>query len=783
MIEQKTLNILEFDAVLQAVAAYAVSETAKSELLRLYPADGLPEVDRLLQLTEEAYIVRHRYNRNPVMAIDDCLQSIEKSKIGAALQASELLRIARLLRAARIAQSTIFDCGDDVSFLKEAVTCLRPDRVLEDDIGRCIVSESEIKDDASPLLKNIRRKIAAAHNHIKNRLNEYVRNDTKHLQDALVTVREGRFVLPVKSENRSAIPGLVHDTSGSGATVYVEPFPIVELNNALRVLQAEEREEIERILAALSQRVGEQADRLVLCQEQCVMIDIIFAKMAYSVSISGIRPILNTDGVLNLKNARHPLLAKDTVVPVSLRVGDDFRILVITGPNTGGKTVCLKTAGLLCAMTYIGLLIPCEAQSQIAVFDSIFCDIGDEQSIAQSLSTFSSHVVNLVSITDSVTKNSLVLLDELGGGTDPHEGAALAQGILQYLELVQAKGIITTHYGELKEYALISEALMNASMQFDEQTLRPTYKIITGVPGVSNALKIAETLGLNDYILRQARGCLQNETVQFERVLESAERIKAQAVAELEEAERYKGECATLRRQLDAETQALQAKLDRINSNAKAETLRLVGVAREEADDIIAQMKLLLRQSDEAALLEARKLRNRLEDMRYIQEERPIVSFEPMPRSAIRPGEHVFVRSVQADGIVQSVPNKKDEVTVTVGAIKMNVRIADLGRCAKPKKASAVKNKPVQKSTDAEKGVVEIKVLGLTVSEAVECIEPYLVDISQNNNRILKIVHGKGSGSLGKGIQQYLRRSPLVASFRYGQYGEGETGVTFVEVK
>lgn len=783
MIEQKTLKTLEFDAVLHSAAEYAVSDSAKAAMLRQVPSENLHEIEQWLQFTEEAYRIRHRYNRDPIVSIDDCRHSIEKAKVGATLQASELLRIARLLRAARIARSTIGDCGDDVSQLQEFVAWLQPDHALETDIGSCIASESEIKDDASPLLKNIRRKINAAHVRIKNRLNEYVRNDTKNLQDAIVTVREGRFVLPVKSENRSAIPGLVHDISSSGATVFVEPFPIVALNNDLRALQVEEREEIERILSALSCRVGEQAESLTLCQERCVMLDVIFAKMHYSTSISATRPILNTDGVLNLKNARHPLIDKNAIVPVSLRVGDDFRMLVITGPNTGGKTVCLKTAGLLCVMAYTGFFIPCDEHSQIAVYDSIFCDIGDEQSIAQSLSTFSSHIVNLISITDAVTKNSLVLLDELGGGTDPHEGAALAQGTLKYLDLVQAKGIVTTHYGELKEYALITDGLMNASMQFDERTLKPTYKIIVGVPGVSNALKIAETVGVNDYILKQARECLKNETVQFERVLESAERMKAQAAAELDDATRYKNECAATRKKLESDAQALQAKLDKINSNAKAETLRLVGAAREEADDIIEQMKQLLKEADEASLLAARKLRNRLDDMRYVQEERAAVPCEPILRSEIRPGVQVVVRSMQTTGVVQSTPNKKDEVTVSVGSIKMNVNISDLGRVVAAKKAPVVKSAPIQKTAQEEKGIVEIKVLGLTVSEAIEHIEPYIIDIAHSNNRVLKIVHGKGTGALGKGIQQYLRRNPSVASFRYGQYGEGDTGVTFVEMK
>lgn len=788
MIEERTVNILEFDTVLSEVAQYAVSDVAKTQILSLRPASTIEEIEHLLQLTADAYTVRYKYNDNPIVAIDDCIASVEKAKIGGTLQCGELLKVARLLRSARLAKSVIARCGDDVEALRTVVGCAYPDHALETEIGNCIASDSEVKDDASVALRTIRRRIATANIKIKNRLDAYLREDSKYLQDTLVTVRDGRFVLPVKSESRSAIPGLVHDTSGSGATVFVEPFPIVEMNNVLRELQAEERDEIERILYALSCRVGELSEMLILCQKQCVMLDIIFAKMAYSVQIRGVRPVLNINGILNLKDARHPLIKKEQVVPVSLELGESYRILMITGPNTGGKTVCLKTAGLLCLMAYTGIFVPCAETSQIAVFDTIFCDIGDAQSIEQSLSTFSSHVVNLVAITDAVTDRSLVLLDELGGGTDPNEGAALAQGILRYLEQVGARGIVTTHYGALKEYSLISDNLMNASMQFDENTLRPTYKILLGVPGVSNALKIAESLGLNRYILQQAKNCLKNETVQFEQVLASAERIKAQALADAEASLRLKQEWEAKCRQQELDSQKLQAKLEKINSNAKAETLRLVGAARDEADEIIEQMKALMQKADEAALLEARKLRNRLEDMHYLGETRDPVPTQPLGVEEIRPGVRAYIKSIQTIGTIQSLPDKKGKVSVAVGSVNMTVSVNDLGReNTSPDKA--VKRGRMgghaekRRESGEEKRLCEIKVLGLTVAEAIDVIEPYILDIANDNDRILKIVHGKGTGALGKGIQKYLHGNAHVASYRYGKYGEGETGVTVVEIK
>lgn len=783
MIETKTLKTLEFFEILESVAAYAVSDPSKAAVREIVPENTLTIAARALELTGEAYLVRYKYNYNPIVPFDDCLSYVAKAEIGAVLQPEELLKVAGLIRSARIAKACITGCGEDVSALKQQTAFMGIPAGLEKDIGDTIASEVELKDDASPELKNIRRKIASANARLKERLNGYVRSGAKYMQDTIVTVRDGRFVLPVKSECRSMVPGLVHDMSGSGATVFIEPFPAVELNNELRTLQSQEREEIERILKALSGAVSENAQSLRICQEQCVMLDIIYAKMNYSVAIRGICPKLNEEGYMNLIEARHPSIHKDKVVPVSLSVGKDYQLLIITGPNTGGKTVCLKTVGLMCLMAYSGIYIPCAENSSVAVYDNIYCDIGDEQSIEQSLSTFSSHIVNMVSITDHVTKNSLVLLDELGAGTDPHEGAALAEGIIKYLELVGTKGIVTTHYSELKEYSLVSKNLMNACMQFDENTLRPTYKLMIGIPGVSNALKISQSLGLNDYIVKEAYSCLKTEQVQFELVLENAERVKAEALKELADATRLKNMLTEQKNALDSDRERLQEKLERINNSAKIETKRLVSLAQDEADEIIEEMKQKLRSADEAALLEAKRLRNRLEDMKYANDTIDRPKYEPIDPQEVKPGVQVVVKSLGSVGIVKSQPNKKNEVTVSVGAINMTVGVGDLGKAVIKKAVKTVSAPKTKRTEDGEKGICEIKVLGLTVSEAIDVVEPYIIDISNTNNRILKIVHGKGTGALGRGIQNYLRSNPSVASYRYGRYGEGETGVTIVEIK
>ena len=509
---KKTLDLLEFNKIAEKVAFSALSESAKREIMQENPSSVYGDVVLAQQLTFEASLVVEKYLLSPIVAFDPIDEIIKKSEIGATLQMGELLKVARMIRAGRIAKNCITSTSEDVIFLKNFVDNLFLDETLEKDIGIAIVSENEMSDNASDKLKSIRRKIASTNVKLKEKLASYTRNNSvsNYLQDNLVTIRNNRFVLPVKANFKSFVPGLIHDQSATGSTVFIEPFVVVELNNELHTLQAEELAEIEFILSEFTKRVFANAEALKLALKSCTTLDSIFAKYSYSVKTKSYKPEVVKDGRVVLDNAKHPLLDKNKVVPISVRVGDDFDVLLITGPNTGGKTVTLKTVGLFCIMTYFGLWLPCD-NAIISTFDGIYCDIGDEQSIDNELSTFSSHMVNIRNITNKITDNSLVLFDELGGGTDPVEGSALALGIIEFILENKAKAIITTHYNELKEYGLSTNRVVNGCMQFDAKTFAPTYRLIIGMPGTSNAISIAQRLGLNKDIVEKARTHLNPE--------------------------------------------------------------------------------------------------------------------------------------------------------------------------------------------------------------------------------------------------------------------------------
>lgn len=783
---EKLLKVLEFDEILRRLSAYAVSEPTKKQILNLKPCTDLESVRQSLSLTEEAYTVKYKYLLSPISQFDDIKEIIDKAKAGAVLRPSELMKVANVLRAGRIAKSEIAPLGDDVQGLKQLVAPIILDRNLENRIGDAVAGENELKDDASEKLADLRRKIHACNAKLKEKLAGYTRtsNISKYLQDNIVTVRMGRFVLPVKSECRSMIPGLIHDQSSSGSTVFIEPFPVVELNNELRYLQMEEQREIERILSVLSGYVANAYDILYFIMHKCTELDEIFAKSAYAVDFKGIIPKLGNNGVTSLISARHPLIDSTKIVPVSVQIGENYDILVITGPNTGGKTVCLKTVGLCCLMAYCGIPIPCEKESTVSVYDNIFCDLGDEQSIEQSLSTFSAHIVNVVGITDSITPQSLVLLDELGAGTDPVEGAALSVGIVKYLELIGCKGIVTTHFNELKEYALLSKKLMNACMQFDEETLSPTYKLMVGIPGVSNALKIAGTYGLNDYILTKAQESISEEQTRFENVLRQAQYAKMQVEREKEQLEALKNELSEERLRVEDARKKIEEKQERLQRNAKAETNRIISGMVSQADDLIEELKETIKAGDEEALRKARLLKGKLSALEDTFDEDIMPLYPSFVPNDAKIGQTVIVRSLNSEGKLLSLADKKGLYRVRAGNIVLAVKADDL---AKPiiaeKTAPKQKHIPDKSTLDApvEVAHAEIKVLGLTVAEAIEELEPLL--LSSVSGTVIRIVHGKGTGALGKGIQAYLSKKSNVASFRYGRYGEGDTGVTIAEIK
>ena len=790
----KTLKVLEYDKVLKKVAAYAVCERAKELILSTKPCLDYNEADLLQQTTEQAILLREKYLVTPVYELDDIMSILDKADVGVTLQPTDFLKIARVIKCAYSAKNSVMTCGDDVEIIKSLVAFLTPNTALARKIDDTIAGEEEIRDSASDKLRTIRRKIAALDNKLKEKLNSYTRSseNIKYLQDSIITVREGRFVLPVKSEHKGSIPGLIHDRSASGSTLYIEPFPIVEMNNELKTLRLLERDEIERILKILSSEVASEKNSLAASYEKLINLDVIYAKVKFSNEYNCIRPALNNNGEIQLKECRHPLIAKDSVVPTDIALGKDYNILLITGPNTGGKTVSLKTVGLFCLMSYSGLRLPCYADARISMFDNIFCDIGDEQSIAQSLSTFSSHITNIARITDEITPKSLVLFDEIGAGTDPIEGAALAVGILKYLELVNCRGIITTHYSELKEYALISNKLMNACMQFDEETLRPTYRLIIGLPGTSNALKIAKSLGMNDYILKNAQASLKEEKVQFENILMNAENVKNRAMAEMEQVEALKEDLLRKHRKADIELSELNRKIDQINNNAKLETQKIIRKAAEKSEELLQELKEKVKLADEAALLEAKKLQNKLLDMQYASEhETPISNNIPLKASDIKVGTEVIIRSLNTKGKIISLQDKKGFFCVSSGSMTLKLSLDDICKINEPqfkfaqKKSSGKANKSQGNRDEyAEASIKEVYLLGKTVSEAIEILEPHISSCATEKPRpILRVVHGKGTGALGKGIQQYLRRHPLIDDIRYGGYGEGGSGVTFVTFK
>ena len=785
-IKERTINLLDFDKILQKVADFALSSTAKKRILEYVPDYDLKTARYLQNLTEEATIIRSKYLLSPVTAIDDIDEIIAKNRVGITLNMGELLKVSRVLKAASYLKEKIDGTGDDVTLLKNELSCLYVDKSLQKDIEESIISDEEMSDNASFKLKSIRRNILNLNSRLKEKLLGYTKNNSssEYLQDNLYTVRNNRFVLPVKSECRSNVPGLIHDQSATGATVFIEPFALVELNNGLQTALAEEQAEIERILTEFSERVHGNLESLIVCKNKITMCDIVFSKAFFGEKTHGIKPFLTNDGATNLSEARHPLIDRNKVVPVSISIGESYSALLLTGPNTGGKTVSMKTLGLMCLMAYSGIPLACK-NATVSVYDEIFCDIGDEQSISNELSTFSSHIVNINNIIDNVTDKSLVLIDELGGGTDPTEGAALAIGIIKYFETVGCKTVVSTHYDKLKEYALSSGNVMNACMLFDEKTLMPTYKLVIGMPGSSNALKIAQGLGMNEFVLKEAEKNLDSDKIAYENIIRSAENIKNQAEQEMskarEEKERYENE----RKQLAAEKQKTDALYEKIKSNASAEVKRIVAARVAKAENIIAEMKAISDTVNEQNLLAARIKRNQLIDLEYKLESDKNVEYATLPPDKIKVGARVIIKSLGSEAEIMQLPNKKGEVRVKSGNITTFVKTDDLGEI--PQKTTVEKPKkqpkpPVLPVTPT--GIVpEIMVIGQTVSEAIETIEPYIQAAYASPDKQLRIVHGKGTMTLARGVQNYLKTMPLVKSFRFGRYGEGDNGVTIVTVK
>lgn len=765
---------LEFDIILDKIASSAPSEIVAAEIKRLLPATDAGLVNKLLTQTGDALAVLASHK--PDLYFEDISEPVKKAGIGSVLSPAEFLRIKLSVAALRSLKSSV-ESMSDCDSLKDITAWVRPCEELEREIDKTIENESEIKDGASDKLFSLRRAIQRANAKLKERLDGYTRQSdiSKYLRDNIVTVRGGRYVLPVRSDCRANVKGLVHDVSATGATVFVEPFAVVESNNEIITLKTEEQTEIERILLELGRKVAANADQLMRGQEVLVECGVIFAKAEYAKAINAYRPNVNVDGKINLIGARHPLIDAHSVVPVDISPGNK-KVLLISGPNTGGKTVALKTVGLFSLLAACGIFIPANEGSSIAIFENVYCDIGDSQSITQSLSTFSAHIKNLAEITAKMDSRSLVLLDEVGDGTDPEEGAALAIAIIKKILASGATAVVTTHFDSVKRFALGNSDIANACMQFDSKELRPTYRLLNGVSGSSYALEIAERLGLDKEIIFDARNALSAEKVALDTVMREAEQLRNDIVYEKQQTEvlmRETEQNSVKAREIKLE---YEKKLSEINENARAIIRRRADDYSEKAESIIEEIKSELKTADEAALFRARKAAKKLTENVPSETVETSISSEPALPEQLTLGTQVYITGFNKNGIIASGV-RGNKVLVAIGSIKTELPVSSLSLVTERKKsegmhATRAVGEPVNK---------EIMLLGYTVDDATTEIDRVISDIPPHST--LRIVHGKGTGALGKGIQAYLKRNPKIKSFRYGRYGEGDTGVTIAELK
>ena len=775
--QERTLKALEFYKILDSVATYASSEPAREAVREIRPMRELSYVNELLDEVYEADKIAFEYATNLSFAFDNIDYVLEKAAVMSVLSMGELLRVARMLRVARSVKSTIAKVPDDsLKLIKSLANSIYTDKSLEEDIDNAIISDTEMHDRASDELRSIRIKIKKTGEQIKAKLYSYLTSPTysKYLQDNIVTVRGDRYVIPVRAECKSAIPGLIHDQSASGQTIYVEPMAIVELNNVLKTHILEEQAEIERILRRFTVRVSTSVDQIKESFEKIVRLDVIFAKAYYANATRSVRPIINEKGIVRIERGRHPLIDKDKVVPTDIRVGDDFDLLFITGPNTGGKTVSLKLTGLLTIMAASGLYVPARS-AELALFDDVFCDIGDEQSIEQNLSTFSSHIANIVKIVDCLSENTLVLLDELGAGTDPTEGASLAMSISSFIKESGAKAIITTHYNELKEYAVVTDRCENASMDFNPITYNPTYRLIVGTPGASNALLIARKLGLRESIVSEAEAGIQDENV-----LHALELARRNALENEEKTAKALEVAEETKKAVERERDRLYLQRERLNENVRKETKRLVEDAMEEANEIIATLRDILDEPTEQNLFKARKLRKSLEKY-IVLEDNEFEGFGEEDEGEIKVGDVVLVKTLKVEGEVKEI--NKNNVVVRLGKMNSNFKLDALVKLKSKKKEIKKEATPTKHVLRNEAFSPEILLLGMRADEAEHAVLSYLDKALLAGVNEVRIVHGYGTGKLREVVRALLKKHSAVKEFRDGIYGEGERGVTIVKLK
>ena len=793
---ERDYRVLELGKILEMLAAKCSCADTAEEARRIQPQTELNKVHEMLQQTSDAYMLAGRFGTPGFSGAPNISNALRRAQSGAVLSMGELLRIASVMRTIRLLRDWRSHCEGVSTSLDGLFMTLASNNRLEEKIVTSIDSPEEMNDRASAELYDIRRKIKNAESRVRQQLDNLIRSATyqKYLQESLVTMRDGRFVVPVKAEFRSQVAGLVHDTSSSGATVFIEPMAVVETNNDIKLLKGREQEEIERILTALSVECGENADMLIGSYRNMIELDLLFAKanLAYDMDCS--LPVVKADGIIDLKKARHPLIHKKKVVPSDIRLGEEFDTLMITGPNTGGKTVTLKTLGLLTAMTMCGLMIPAGANSRISVFDNILADIGDEQSIEQSLSTFSAHMTNIIRILNAAGEHSLVLLDELGAGTDPIEGAALAESIIETLREKGAKTAATTHYAELKSYALTTYGVENGSCEFDVETLRPTYKLLIGMPGRSNAFAICAHLGMPEEVVERAQSFVSGDNTRVEDVVAQLDSSRQEMERRLDDAEKIRAESEALKAEMLSKEKKLEEEKRREIESARREAERIVSQARSEADDLLKEIdrlrkdyesaKISALNGDAKASLRARL--RRIEDSVNPVETRSNEGYV-LPR-ALKIGDTVEVFGLNERGTVVRLPDKSGNVEVQMGIIKSRVGIGEL-RLIEDDKVTLNGQKRQRKgggtthSVDRAKVQTEVDVRGCTVEEGILEVDRVIDHAVVMKLGEVRVIHGKGTGALRAGLHQHFRKHPNVQSFRLGVYGEGETGVTILELK
>ena len=787
---QKALKILEFDKIIDMLTGQATCESGKELCRQLEPVTDYDAINASQQQTKDALERLYRKGSISFSGLRNPGMQLKRLEIGGVLNAEELLMICRLLDIAKKAKAYSREVREDApaDSLEELFSGLEPLTPLSEEISRCIVSVDEISDDASPTLHNIRRQIRNINDRIHGAMNSILNNSTTrtYLQDAVVTMRNDRYCLPVKVEYKAQVPGMIHDQSASGSTLFIEPMSVVKLNNDLKEAFLKEKEEIDVILSNLSNLTAEYATYIENDFHILTTLDFIFAKAKLAKSYNGMAPVFNTEGHIRIRQGRHPLLDKHKVVPIDVRLGEEFHLLIITGPNTGGKTVSLKTVGLFTLMGQAGLHIPAGDRSELAIFDEVYADIGDEQSIEQSLSTFSSHMTNIVSILDKADQNSLVLFDELCAGTDPAEGAALAASILETLRRRNVRTMSTTHYSEIKLYALSTEGVENACCEFNVETLSPTYRLLIGIPGKSNAFAISKKIGLSDLIIEDAKSRITQETESFEDVIADLEQSRLTIEKEQLTIQQYKTEVEQLKKRLEEKQDKLDKNREKILREANEQAAAILKEAKDTADETIRNFRKFGKTHMDASEMEKEreKIRKKMENARKKAAIQTAPAENHNVPKKLRLGDSVKVLSMNLKGTVHTLPDAKGNLFVQMGILRYQVNIKDLvlledENPAKTKapKTSAGKLKMSKSATVSP----EINLIGKTVDEAMSLLDKYLDDAYLAHLHTVRIVHGKGTGALRKAVHSHLKRQKYVKEFHLGEFGEGDAGVTIAE--